>query len=1062
MTSLRLPGRITQFFLNNKPLTILVLLATILSGVLSYTLTPKQYNPTITLPAFSVELSYPGATAEEVERLVLGEMQEKIAEIEGVDTIQAQALDGGVGRLQVQFDIGEDPEEASVKISQKIQENLDQLAFQMQPPIIKSMDPESVPIVTFGFSSPVLTQNEIRPLVFELLNELRSVDDVAHLDVHGGERRALRILLDPHAMNVRGVSPASVLAVLSASNTRRVVGDIHDGLSRSSVEVRGTLTDLETIGQLSVGEGIVLADVAEIQDAYSEKTSFVSVQHAGTGISEEKVFLSIAKRKGSNALKVVNNIHQKMETLLETDRFQDLRMYEYRNEGAVAHKALHTLFQNLLLSIGIVSLVLVIFLGVRSAFVVAIAIPLTIGLVFTVGYLFGESINRITLFALILSLGLLVDNATVIVENIFRHIQNKNSRKTAIIEAVDEVGLGLFISTLTSVIVFLPTSQISGMMGEYMGPLSFFVPMALLLSLVVAFVLTPFLADIFIRPTNTKPQKKTVFEHLSEIYARFLSGILKSHKQKKILLAVIGILFVGVASFPVLKLVHFRMLPTADKEQFFVVIDTPEGTDIEGSRTVADQVTQLVLSHPDVVSVQSFVGTPPIVDFNGFFKGSHMRSAPYMATLRGRLTAPENRSQSSSHIVASLRKSFQTYIHSTDDLLVQSSSVRFLEDPPGPPVRSMLELKVQGPDRKILRTVAQDMAERVRQKKQVFDVDTSREHPTQRIILEVDHSRALESGVSATDIQNVLSLALSPQAVGQYHIDDAQELAHIEVQFETLYRDEVQDLSSVYVGNRSGQSIPLESLIVRRSVNAPEALLTDENEPVEYVSAEMGNRSVVYPVIELMRDIHAYDFPHDGILESWDLFGFTFRLPNGEIYRLRWGGEFEMTLENFRDLGLAMLIAFILIYSVLVAQFRSFRIPLLILTTMPLGFIGIMPGFALLDAGWGVFLTATSLIGFIALMGIVVNNAIIYLEYFQVLKKKKMTTHDALVQAGKTRLRPILLTSLTTILGNLTIASDPVWSGLSWAIVFGLSVSSVLTLIVFPVLYTQTERFSNI
>lgn len=1057
---LNFAGRITQFFLTNKPLTVLVLVGTILSGIGAYLLTPKQYNPTITLPAFSVELAYQGATAQEVETFVTRELEEKIADIPGVDTISSRSFDGGKAIIQVQFHIGEDLEESKIKITQKINENRDKALFGMGEPIIRSMDPESVPILTIGFLSPDKTQNEIRLQVNKIMNEIRAVPDVANLAVHGGEKKALKIILNPEKLEFRGITPIQVTQVIQASNRRMAVGNLKDGETIHALEVKGQFEDAETLKKLPIAPGVQLQDVASVFEGYTEKTSFVRVLKPESQKSQEVVFLSIAKRKGSNAILVVDAVQQKLADLKQQTAFKNLEYTIYRDEGLVAQKAIRGLLQNLLMSIVIVSGVLIVFLGFRSAMLVAIAIPLTIGLVFVTGYGVGETINRITLFALILSLGLLVDNATVVVENITRHIQKGKAKQKAIIEAVNEVGLGLFISTVTSVIVFLPTSQLSGMMGEYMGPLSLFVPMALVLSLIVAYVLTPFLADMFLKESYEN-KTDARFEKISDIYARWLRTLLENPRKKKIFLGIIMVLFVSVLSFPVFKLVHFRMLPTADKEQFFVYIDALEGTDKEQTKTMTDFVSSWIKTHEEVRSIQQFIGEPSVVDFNGFFKGSHLREAPHLSTLRVRLTPPEDRDQRSSPIVAAVRKSVYEAIEKSDSYTLKNTTIKFLENPPGPPVRSTLEIKIQGPDREILKKVTQDLNKKVIQKRGVVDADTSIEHPMIRTILNVDHEKALQSGISAQEIEQTLALVLNPQAVGQYHKKDLTEIAHIEMQLDATQKNELEDLDKLQLRNQSGDLVPLVSLVKKQHSQQNPTLSIDDREPTEYISAEIEKRSVVYPVIEMMTDIVEYDFPEGGALKSWNLFGFTFQIQNGEQYHIRWGGEFEMTLKNFRDLGMAMLMAFILIYIVLVAQFKSFKIPLLIMTTMPLGFIGIMPGFALLDAGWGTFLTATSLIGFIALMGIVVNNAIMYLEYFQILRSNGKSQHEALIEAGKTRLRPILLTSMTTVLGNLTIASDPVWSGLAWAIVFGLSLSAMLTVGVFPLLYEMTHKDSK-
>ncbi|MDH3324773.1 MAG: efflux RND transporter permease subunit [Candidatus Peregrinibacteria bacterium] len=443
------------------------------------------------------------------------------------------------------------------------------------------------------------------------------------------------------------------------------------------------------------------------------------------------------------------------------------------------------------------------------------------------------------------------------------------------------------------------------------------------------------------------------------------------------------------------------------------------------------------------------MGEPAVVDFNGLFRGSNLRQARHLATLKVNLTQPEDRNISSSKLVRSLRAELKQ----SADKLLPNTVVKFVEDPPGPPVRATLEAKIKGSDRKVLTQVASDLARIFKQENKVEDIDTSIESSVYRTVYKVDHEKAMSAGISTFQIINTLKSLLGETPIGQYQLQNQYEILMADLVFSSDKKDQIQDLSEVFLKNQQGQMVPLESLVIASQSRQDGVLFTDQQEPTVYVTAEMGNRSVVYAVIDIIPKILNYEFPNQGKLVSWNLFGFTFETIDKDLYEIEWGGEWKMTLENFRDLGLAMLVAFFLIYMVLVAQFESFTVPLLIMTTMPLSFLGIMPGFAILDLGWGTFLTATSLIGFIALMGIVVNNAIIYLEYFYVLLDKGVEFQTALVKAGKNRLRPILLTSATTILGNLTIVTDPVWSGLAWSIVFGLSISSILTLGVFPLLY---------
>ncbi len=1068
-TKLNFAGKITKFFLENRPLTILILIGTLFAGLLSYSMTPKQYNPTISMPAFNVVIDYPGASAIEVEKFVTRELEEKIADIPGVDKIFSQSMDGGRVITSVQFIVGEDFEDSRVKLTNKVLGNLDLKQGMIQIPLIKSVSADDVPVLTIGFSSKNLSQNQVRVLAYDIMNQLKKVPNVANLGIHGGESRVLKVSLDLGQMKNRKVSVQDINNAILGNNFRFKTGKIQNPRNFFDLEVNGEFNNAESAKKIIIVPGVKLEDIAKISDGYKEKTSFVQVFKKNK--TEDTVFVSVAKRKGSNAQIVVSDTRKELERIMSKESFNDLNYHIFRDEGEVSKKAIGGLMKNLITSIVIVSIILWLFLGMRSASIVAIAIPLTMAGVFIVGYSLDKNINRVTLFALILSLGLLVDSATVVVENIYRHLQEKSKlikksikvRREAIVEAVNEVGIGLFLSTLTSVIVFLPTSNLSGMMGDYMGPLSVFLPIALTVSMLVAYILTPFLADVILpldleKKSKKAYEKKSFFDKITEKYSIFLNKILNNSKfRRSFLILVFGALLISF-SFPILKLEHFKMLPSANKNQFFVYIDAPQDTNYPMTQKIAKFVSDELLKNKDIVSIQSFVGTASVVDFNGLFKGSDSRVAPYMATLRVNLTDIDNRSIFSTPLLDKERKTILNRIKELKDVnssfikILQKTNFRFLEDPPGPPVRATLMAKIKGPNREILKKVALDVEDMFHHVKRAVDIDTSIGDNIRKVSFQIDHEKALESGISTNQIYETLTAITEEKEVSQFHQKKSPEMLSIALSVPLDKRDKLIDLNEVYIKNFAGNMVPLSSVVKKIETRPEEVLYLDTRDETIYVTGELENRSVVYATIDLMFNIFNYKFPDNGKIIHWDLYGFDFKTNSNEIYHIEWGGERELTLDNFRDLGLAMLIAFIAIYAILVAQFESFKVPLLIMSTVFLGLLGILPGFAILDKTLGTFLTATSLIGFIALMGIVVNNAIIYLEYFDILRDRGLSLHDALFEAGKTRLRPIILTSMTTVLGNLTIINDPVWSGLAWAIVFGLSISAAFTLVVFPAL----------
>lgn len=1049
---------IVSLFTFNRPLSFIILIGVIIFGTMSYTLTPKQYNPEIIRPAFSVSVDYPGAKAQEVEEFATKELVEKLNDLPGVDEITAYSYDGGRSVVTVVFDVGENIEDAKVRLYTKLMQSASFAKGSMRQPVIEAIDPDDVPLVTVAFYSDKLTQNDVRTKVVDIMNTFKNIPDIANLSVHGGQSRALLVRVNPAAMRERDVSILDIVNGINSTNIKGVVGELRDSEQVVKLEVDGAITSSEDARSLIVRPGVKLRDVAFVEDAWREQSSFVLFKKQGDNL-HDAVYLSLAKRKGSNAPSVSNIARENLEMVMSSPKYADLSYEVVRDDGLVAEKEINGLAFNLLTSIVIVGIVLVLFLSYRPAIVVMSAIPITLLLVFFIAFLAGETINRITLFALILSLGLLVDSATVVVENIYRHMKLNDDSKKAVIHSVEQVGKGLILSTITSVVVFLPVSYITGMMGSYMGPLAFFVPIALVMALIVAFVITPFLSYTLLHNKVNNGRSSggllgNFFDHISDKYAKILRSILYSESlRKRVVLGVVAAFLVSLM-LPAFGLVHFQMLPKADKEQYYVYLDLPTGTDILETKKVSESVADIVSSDPSVRSVQLFVGEPPVIDFNGLFKGVASRNQRDQATLRINLSDPKERKERSFEILSQARENVYDA-----GILPVGSSVKFIGDPPGPPVMATFVAKIMGPDRKIREHLASVVERYAYDVKGVVDVDTSIPEAAPKLIVDVDENRALEYGVSAKNISDTNSLLFGPVDLSQYHAFGLNEYAPIQISLPRNERMTPGGLDRIDVRAQNGALVPLSSVASYKWSRTVPPIVSEDNESVVYVTSEVDDRSIVYVVIDVMRHFFGYSDENGSITRS-ELFGSTYTAENGEQYAIDWGGEWKMTLENFRDLGVAMIVALFLVYAILVAQYRSFRIPALIMTTVPLGLIGILFGFFVLDVTAGIYLTATALIGFIALVGIVVNNAILYLEYFQELKKEDpyMDERDALIKAGKVRLRPIMLTSATTILGSITIASDPVWSGLAWSIAFGLLLSTILTLVIFPTLYTVTLR----
>ncbi|MDA3814869.1 MAG: efflux RND transporter permease subunit [Patescibacteria group bacterium] len=1069
-------GKLASLFLKNKQLGILTIIVLVFWGVGSFIIMPKQYNPEIVAPAFNIVTDFPGASSNEIYELVTRPMEDKVRELPKVDKVMSQSIDGGRSIVTVQFFIGENLEDAKISLMQKLGSNMNFKPLGASNPIIKEINPDDVPIVVLALTSEKYSEESLRKIAWDLGDRIKMAEDSSKIEIKGGKEKQLTVKVDEDKLTNFQIPLNQVLGAIQKNNTRFYGGSIENESENFRVIVDGNIEGVEDLKNIIVWKDdqktVYLSDIASISYDTGEVDKFIRFSDRDN--STGAVYLAVAKLKGSNAMTVAKNILKEVDTYRDQGRLDGVKLEVVRNDGVVANEAVMSLTKNLFQAVAIVSFVLLIFLGWKSAAVVAVAIPLTLASVFGIGNLFGQSVNRITLFALILSLGLLVDSATVVVENIYRLLREhpERTKKDVIIEAVDEVGPGLFMSTITTILAFLPMAFVTGMMGPYMGPIPFFVPAALIASLLIAFTINPFLLNLFTKSSihaNVGNQqvktKKNFFIRLIESvkrrYEKLLKKILDSSGLRRKILATVLVLFLLAVSLPVFRVVKFRMLPKADKEQFYLYLDLPEYTAVEKTNQVSRDIENFLFQESsEIESIQNFIGESQVVDFNGLFKGSGGRIGENQATLKINLTHPDSRKITSEKIVLAIRPDIEKKLKEYPDL-----RLKIIEDPPGPPVLSTFLIKIQGEDLNVLNKIARDVEHEAFEIEKVVDVDSTINERTFEYVLKVDKEKANLSGLTSEDLASSISMILGESKVGLYHQKDAEDLRkpeqeYIVVNFDKEDRDQKIDLDKIFISNSNGQKVSFSELVSLEQSSIFPTIYSDDQQKTVYVSAEMGARSVTYSMIDAFKFLLDYKLPNEtGKVTKWSLFEVNYSdQQTGDSYTINLDGEWKLTLEVFRDLGIAMGVAIFLIYFVLVAQFKSLRVPLWIMGTIPLALIGVLPGFAILGFTNGMFFNATSMIGVIALAGIVVNNAIIFLEYLNELKAKGKEIKEAIVITGKTRFLPILLTSMTTILGSLTIVNDPVWAGLAWSIIWGLSLSSFLTLIIFPIIYFVFER----
>lgn len=1074
-------GMVATFFVQHKELGLLTFIGIFLWGGLSFVLMPKQYNPEITAPAFQIVTEFPGATSEEVYETVTRKMEDRVREIVTVDKVMSQSFDGGASVVVAQFYIGENLEDAKITLMQKLQSNMSDKPLGVSDPQIIAIDPDDVPIMVLALTSDKLSNASVRTLAQDVTDELKLIKGTSVISILGGAQKELRVDIDPTRLAQNNLTLKRVIDTIKGNNMYVLAGDIKSQGNNYHVTVDGMVRGEEDLKKIVINqEGssvIYLSDIANVYYSDENTNSETRFWNRKENKNDQgATYIAISKLKGTNATNITDTVLAKIKELKNRQIIPgEVDIKTVRNEGQVAREATGNLTSNLIAAIVIVAIILLLFLGWKSALIVLISIPLTLMAVFGVGNFAEQTINRITLFALILSLGMLVDAAIVVVENIFRLFkENPMEEKVALIaRAVDEVGPGLMLSTTTVTLAFIPMAFVTGMMGPYMGPIPFFVPATLISSLIIALAIIPFLLSIVTRKHGKISEnsdgeniaKPNIFlrtvTKLQKVYARFLVRLLNSASRRKILMSTVLVLLVISLSLPALKIVKFRMLPKADKEQFYIYVDLPQYASLEKTDEIVRSVENFVVQNPEVVSIQSYVGTPQVVDFNGLFKGSSGRRNENQATLKVNLTHHKKRNVTSEKIVLVLRGDLKKKLEKYPDV-----KIKLIEDPPGPPVMSTYLIKIKADSGDKTRAMTRELEKHVAGVNEVVDIDTTLNEATADYLLRVKKEEASRAGLSVYDVAMTLRTLLVGEKIAMYHETENSSVRKAQQEYIMIHtteqnRDGKEDLDNIYLTNFYGQNIPLSSVVEYVSSDSVPIIYSDERQQTQYIHAEMGDRSVIYAMIDSLTYLvkEHRPFGEETKLTHWNLFGTTYEnIKTHERATVLLDGEWKLTLEVFRDLGIAMIVALVMIYFVLVARFRSLVIPLLIMGTIPFSFIGVMPGFALLGMTSNIYFSATSMIGAIALSGIVVNNAIMFLEYLNQLKNRGYTIEKAVIKAGKTRLLPIMLTSLTTIFGSMTIISDPVWEGLAWAIIFGLSLSVFLTLIIFPIMYYATQK----
>ena len=1048
-------GSVARFFIDSRLTPIFVIVALLVGG-LAIMKTPREEDPQIRVPMMDLLIPYPGASPREVEKSVTGPVERHLDRIKGVKAVYSQSM-RGEALVTVRFRVGQSMGESLVKVYNEVMKARAYLPEGTGSILVRPKDINDVPVLAVTLSSGTLSDFDLTRISSRIVSRLKRIPGTGSVYIIGGRHRMIRIRLDPAAMKAFDRSPLDVAGALALSNVSLALGSFDRNDTSFRVELSGSLKNADDVKNLVVGvsggHSIRLSQIARVTDGPEPVSHYVWKGYGGgTSLPDETaVTIVLAKKKGVNAVSVARSVLRKVRELQGTIIPPSVTLSVPRNYGHTANEKANDLLLHLLVATASVILLIGLVLGIRETGIVAVAIPVTLSLTLFISMMIGYTINRVTLFALIFSIGILVDDAIVIVENIYRHFHflgGRHDRKTLIdraIVAVSEVGNPTILATFTVIGALLPMAFVSGLMGPYMRPIPVNASLAMIGSLLVALIVTPYMAVRLIRPGAHEAKATGKLElGIRHLYRRLMEPLIDSGKKRMLFLGGVVVLMVGSMLFFYSRTILLKMLPFDNKSEIDVVVDMPAGTTLERTAAVVRELERVARVNPSVLGYEAYVGTAAPFDFNGLVRHYYLRSGKTAGELHLDLL-PKSRREKGSHVIATeIEKSLAVPARSL------GARIKVVEVPPGPPVYAPITAELYGSDYASLTREGLHMAEIFRKTPGIIDVDTSVRDPQTRYRVVVDQEKAALSGVSVKEIGRSLALALHGES-GTLHTADGKGHVPILVEYPERDRSSIRDLATVFVRGGSGRLIPVRSLVHIEKVPTEQPINRKNLRPVVYVTGNTlgSSRSPVYAAVDLSR-VLAADARSRGVDLHQIFTGYPWSTDHMTV---RWGGEWQVTFVTFRDMGIAFGAAIILIYLLIVAEFESFITPLVIMSPIPLALIGVIPGHILLGSNF----TATSMIGFIALAGIMVRNSILLVDFLHAKKREGIPIRQAILEAGAVRTRPILLTAAALIAGSFVILSDPIFRGMAIALLYGSIVSTLLTLFVVPLLILIVE-----
>jgi multidrug efflux pump subunit AcrB len=1053
--SLGIAGRTARTFITS-PVTPMLLIAALLIGLMGLFFTPRQEDPQISVPMIDVFVQYPGASAQQVASLVTEPLERIMNEIPGVKHTYT-ATERGRAMVTVRFKVNEEMGPSLVKVHDKLQSNLDKIPPDVSMPLVKPVAVDDVPVVTLTLWSEDVDDGALRILALDLLQRLGSVKDAGKGFIVGGREDQIKVEVMPERLSGYGISLPEVAQTIQTANAETTAGDVETGGTSYTVRTGAflqTATDIErlVIGMRN-GVPVYVRDVARVSHEPSEPNK-ISTFYTGPAYDgenpeatgEQAVTIAIAKKEKTNGVVVANRLLEKVESLKGDLIPSNVHVEITRDYGKTANDKVNELLKAMLEAAVIVSILCLVGLGVRAAFVVITVIPVVILLTIWWAMMVDYTVDRVSLFALIFSIGILVDDATVVVENIFRHWLMKG--KTSIAQGVDavrEVGNPTILATFTIIAALLPMGWVSGLMGPYMRPIPVLGSSAMFFSLLAAFIFTPWFA-VKVAPKlgalekASKKEAKT-HEKISKFYRPIITPLIENRFLGLLFLFSIIGLTAGLCITFYTQHVVVKMLPFDNKPEFSVIVNMPEGTAMPVTANVVNQLAQEILNMPEVKAVQTYAGTAQPFNFNGMVRHYYLRQRSWEGDLLVMLLDKDERERSSHQIAEAARQHLKPIADAA------GARIAVVEMPPGPPVLQTVVTEIHGPDAETRREVARNMMSFFEQAKGVVDVDTYMADPYENWRFEVDTEKAVRRGISVDTINSTLAMAMGDFKLGDVKRGTVLEPTYIVMQVPLSVRSQVTRLGDLPVPTNDGRTVPLSELGTFYKAPEDPVIYTKDLRGIEYVVGEMEGRlgAPIYGMLYIEDFVREYTTPDGNQMTTMpmNLFG----PPKDDFSsNYEWTGEWTVTFETFRDMGIAFMGALVLIYGLIVWEFRNFALAGLIMSPIPLTMLGIIPGHWILGAEF----TATSMIGMIALGGIIVRQSILIVEFVKIEVAKGNEVKEAAVRGAEIRMRPIFITSLTLMAGAFAILQDPIFNGMAISLLFGAGVATVMALIVIP------------